>query len=190
MVQLPPASLASPPCISSSHPSHSGFLVVLKHNQSILALGPLHMLFTPQSKLFLLQVLILALSHACAQFLLLSQVFLMCCFSWEVLLDPSGSGWDTSIISTAPCLSQIHGPPSTGNKLEFSITTLPGLRGGLSWVWFSSSKSLLGKLSPNTGRCLGAGPSIFLRQKHDFLASFNSSNVFKSKHIQHQLLLL
>lgn len=62
--------------------------------------------------------------------------------------------------------------------------------GGLSWAWFSSSKSLLGKLSPNTGRCLGAGPSIFLRQKHDFLASFNSSNVFKSKHIQHQLLLL
>lgn len=127
MVQLPPTSLASPPCISSLHSSHSGFLVVLKHTQSILASGPLHMLFTPQAKLFLLQVLLLALSHTCAQFLLLSQVFLMCCFPWEVL-DPSRSGWHTSIIFTGPCLSQIHGPPSTGNKLKFSITS-PGLWG-------------------------------------------------------------
>lgn len=154
MVQLPPASLASPPCISSSHPSHSGFLVVLKHNQSILALGPLHMLFTPQSKLFLLQVLILALSHACAQFLLLSQVFLMCCFSWEVLLDPSGSGWDTSIISTAPCLSQIHGPPSTGNKLEFSITTLPGLWGDFLGHGFPPVNLSWGNRAPILGGVL------------------------------------
>lgn len=54
----------------SSHPTQTLCgLVVFQHTQSVLASGPLHMLFSPTRSVFLLQLL-LAQSHTCAQLLL------------------------------------------------------------------------------------------------------------------------
>lgn len=103
-------------------------LLVINNTQPVLASGPLHMLLPSQVKLSPFQMLILAPYTIPPPPPGLTQVLLS-------LESPPRSLqiWlGHPITFLGPCLFQLQGPPSTGNKLKFSITTPPSFSSHIS----------------------------------------------------------
>lgn len=168
--------------------SHSVVFLVFLHTQSVLASGPLHMLFSSTGNA-------LPPPGAPCTVPYLSQ-FLLHQVLTQVLLPLGSPPRCLQVWLGPPCsihrsqISHMHGPLSTSNKsvLHHHHSTRP-MGVGVGKVVFPPTYLTWGN-KLHCKEVVWNRPRHLFGQNHVILASFNPSNIFQSKNVQYLLLLL